>query len=118
MNNGIRVLYFPQGKAHEVATVLGTKDDQLRVLQGMVGGYLEAVPFHRGRAYSVDFFVDEEGRLKQRPPNLILPSGLLLVGDVVVVQHDSEGELMDLSLSIIDEVIEKTMRVPWLRGGS
>ncbi len=54
------------------------KTNSLAELQGLVEGYIEAVPFEKG----ITILVNEEGRLMHLPPNIVSYRGVL-VGTVV-----------------------------------
>lgn len=95
----IRVILLPVGKPPEVKEIPNT----LEAFQRAVGGYIEAVKTTMaGHSYTV--IVNEEGRRKELPPNVVCPNGLL-VGDIVISKGNEEGEF----ISLTDEDVERLM---------
>lgn len=72
-----------------------------QLLREGVGGWLELVP----NKTEFDLFIDEEGKLKQKPYNSLLTKfvqGCLMpddyiVGDGIIAAHDEEGETLGLT---------------------
>lgn len=67
-------------------------DNRLEALQQAVGGYIETLQL----GHNVVLICDEEGKLKGYEPNIELRNDFV-VGDVLFVQHDDEGEFTDIS---------------------
>lgn len=59
-------------------------DNDLETLQGIVGGWIEAVPFG-----DMVVICDEEGRLKGRAPNVKI-AGIEFVGTIVIAGTDGD----------------------------
>lgn len=84
-----------------------TIDGSLDSLQRLVGGYIEHVKF----TDSVGILVDEEGKLKELPPNIFLPSVRdALVGTVVFVGEGDE-EFTDIPETEA-QLIMKAFEIP------
>jgi hypothetical protein len=75
-------------------------DADLESLQRLVGGYIECVSVGKG----VDMFVNEEGLLIDLPLNKVV-SGHTLVGTIVAISCDDEGE----SIGLNDEQLSYAM---------
>ena len=81
-------------------------DNSYKQISDAVGGMIERAVIprikHTGE-YGIDCFVNEEGILKELPPNYRLTDlckecyGGLLVGDAIFVAHDDEGETVGLT---------------------
>lgn len=89
--NAIRMV---PGKAPECVQI----QLELADLQREVGGYIELVSLDA----KVDAYVNSEGLLEGLPFNCVLPTtyapqGVPVVGNVIVVSHDSEGDTVGLS---------------------
>lgn len=84
----IRVLVVRPGEKG----VMEEHSNSLAAQQKLVGGYIENVGFGDG-LYMV---CDEEGKLKDRDPNFLLP-GDMVVGTVFFCRVDSEGECASLT---------------------
>lgn len=76
------------GKSAKVEDI---KND-LETLQGLVGGYIEAVNMGQG----VCLIVNEEGKLNNLPENFSIAHGVI-VGTAVFVAYGKDGEFADLS---------------------
>ena len=76
------------GKSAKVEDI---KND-LETLQGLVGGYIEAVNMGQG----VCLIVNEEGKLNNLPENFPIAHGVI-VGTAVFVAYGKDGEFADLS---------------------
>ncbi len=74
---------------------LSTIKNDLKALQEMVGGYIEAI---YGENYAI--ICDEEGKLKRYAPNMPY-RGDLLVGTIIVVGVKGE-EFSDISITLDD----------------
>ena len=61
-------------------------EDELEEYQQILGGYLETVSF----GYRQVLFCDEEGKLKNKTPNVVIP-GDTIVGTVIVVGTAGEN---------------------------
>lgn len=98
----IRVVHKRPGKLAEIVSIENT----LEALQGLLdGGYLEAVhpPNFMPLGAGIHAYVDEEGKLKNLPPNFAL-SGDVIVGPVIFSKSDAEGEEVGLDESEAAEV--------------
>lgn len=96
----IRMLVKEHGGNPEVKE----KPNTLETYQTLVGGYIEVVrrPFFPGDVIAI---VDEEGVLKNRPANVLLPDGTLLAGTVVFVGGPLEKEdFVSLTQEEVDEL--------------
>lgn len=75
---------------------VSTVNDNYKDLQKIVGGYLESVPLHSSR--KITLLCDEEGKLKNKKPNLyFMNSNDTIVGTVIFVSYNSEGEFKSLT---------------------
>ena len=83
--------------------------DSLSQMQAAVGGYIEVLGLNAG----VSMVLDEEGKLKGRPLNNIavrltqhyavgLRPGDMIVGDVLLIGNDDEGEERDVPTDVVD----------------
>ncbi len=61
-------------------------ENDLTTYQEILGGMMEMVPFEKGQV----LLCNEEGKLKGLEPNLILPSGDIIVGTVIIIGTDGE----------------------------
>lgn len=75
--------------------------------QALVGGAFEASRLSE----NVSLYSHDEGVLIGLPPNFRTETGALFVGTVVVVQHDDEGDVIDLSPQNIALVRAWVLRV-------
>jgi hypothetical protein len=76
----------------------------LKFLQLLVGGgTIEGLSVPDLKAAGIDMFFNEDGRMKEMPPNIQLGNGMMLVGPVVFIGYDAET--MD-SISLTDEQVE------------
>lgn len=78
--------------------------DDLASLQAAVGGYIELVSLDS----KTDAYVNGEGLLEGLPFNCVLPTtynpqGVPVVGSVIVVSHDGEGDTVGLTEQQISE---------------
>lgn len=87
--------------------------DSLPRMQAAVGGYIEVL----GLSAGVSMVFDEEGKLKGRPLNNIairltqhyavgLRPGDMIVGDVLLIGNDDEGEERDVPTDVV-ELLER-----------
>lgn len=84
----IKVVMCPADRAPYVTNISNT----LQNLQKIVGGYIEESRI----APDIVAVFNEEGRLKNLPPNLSFPvEGI--VGDAVIMGVDDEGQEVDLT---------------------
>lgn len=85
---------------------------ELADLQAEVGGYISLVSLDA----KTDAYVDDEGLLKGSPFNCVLPSqyggGVPVVGNVIVVSHDNEGDTTGLSDAQIAKWLPKLAAAP------
>ena len=79
-------------------------EDDLTTYQEILGGMMEMVPFEKGQV----LLCNDEGKLKGLEPNLILPSGEIIVGTAIIVGTDGEE-----FRSLTDEEAEEAML--WLQ---
>ena len=79
-------------------------EDDLTTYQEILGGMMEMVPFEKGQV----LLCNEEGKLKGLAPNLLLPSGEIIVGTAIIVGTDGEE-----FRSLTDEEAEEAML--WLQ---
>ncbi len=76
-------------------------EDDLEVYHQILGGYFEAVEFDKNQI----LLCDEEGKLKDLEPNLLVP-GDVIVGTVIVVGTEGE-EFRSLTPEEIPIVIKQ-----------
>ena len=81
--------------------------NDLKLLQDLVGGYLEAFSIQGGPVNTI-LLCDEEGKLKGKQPNIMIP-GDVIVGTVLFVGSDHRGEFVDCPMSR-DEILAKIRR--------
>lgn len=81
---------------------------QLEWLQKICDGYIETVPFLKLEQRLL-LICNEEGKLREMEANFVY-NGDLIVGPVVVVSFNSEGEMLSLTRSQID-YIRDTLRL-------
>jgi hypothetical protein len=96
----MRVVVKEPGRDPEVREVSG----ELRMLQAIVGGYIEhvaSIPL-----LDVVVYGNEEGRLQGLPYNFTKVDGTVIVGTVVAVRVDEEGADMDLDERTAGHVCE------------
>lgn len=91
----MKVVYKEPGKSAEIITA----EEGLDVLQHLVSGWIECIPFIEG----VCIVVNEEGKLKGMTPNFDYGWDVI-VGPAVFIGDDGE----DFS-SVPDDKIEKVM---------
>lgn len=92
-------------------------DGTYESLRDLIGGYLEALPFTEGSSV----YIDEEGKLKGLPPNLIATSLMRSIGPglwpddsicgtmVIVGNNDVNGEYDGEEHDVPDAVIKQVM---------
>lgn len=88
----IRAVRITPGAEPEVVEI----EDTLEAMQAEVGGFIECL----GLGDRVDAMVNEEGPLHELPFNRLMmtPYGPRpVVGNIIVVAHDREGETVGLS---------------------
>lgn len=92
----IKVVIVAPEKKPEVTKIT----NELSILQGLVGGYIECI-----RQQGYDIIINEEGKLEGLQPNFLIYDGNdYVAGTAVFVGVDyAEGEFKSLS----DEQIEK-----------
>lgn len=103
----MRVMVLPTDGTPEVKEI----DGSLSSLQSLVGGYIELVYLEPlSHSYDIVGLVDEEGKLKNKAPNHNTVAYLgpdMLVGDIVLLRADNDGEfqgLRDEDIRIINEL--------------
>ena len=79
----------------------------LEALQGVVGGYIEAVPVHSGCV----MLCNEEGRLQGLPYNFTLGTNHI-VGDVIFTRQ-SNSEFTDLTEADVEMIQHFFSRTPY-----
>jgi hypothetical protein len=100
--NGVR-------EVRELPT-LADSDDLLPHLQGLVGGYLESFQYVGGERPGTKLCAmgNEDGRRLKLPPNVRMRPGssasVILVGPVIVVGIDQQGDMRGLTDSEIERV--------------
>lgn len=97
----MRIIIKKVGEAPEVSSI--DKQDELKSLQGIVGGYIEAGHITN----DIVLICNEEGKLIGLPHNFHLNNGVEFVGDVCFVRDNHDGEFTDLT----DEDIEKIISI-------
>lgn len=75
-------------------------ENELKTLQGIVGGYIEVVSMGEGIA----LVLNEEGKLVGLPANFGLGRDVI-VGDVLFVAYGNDGEFTDLTDFQIDVIM-------------
>ena len=101
----IKAIHMVPGNAPQVVEI----ESDLKGLQGAVGGYIELVSLDS----KTDAFVNGDGLAMQLPFNCVLPAAwgpTPVVGSVIVVSHDHEGETVGLSEGQIKEWLPKLKR--------
>ena len=68
-------------------------EDELKTYQDIVGGYIEEFR----KVKDVCFFCNEEGKLLNLRPNIMVRGGDLIVGTIFAVKVDDEGEFVSLT---------------------
>lgn len=73
-------------------------DGELKTLQGLVGGYIEAVQID----HTMHMWVDEEGRYKNYLPNLFASTlaKRVIVGTAVIVGTGPDGDDVDCPMEV------------------
>lgn len=94
MNKKIKCLLVKPNEEPEVVEVENT----LKALQGIVNGYIQAVPLSK----TSDLICNEEGKLLGLEPNRPVGDDLIM-GNFIIVGNDGSGEFVSLS----EENIEK-----------
>jgi len=78
--------------------VVGDIDLNLKQLQTFVGGYVENLPdFYKPDGATWDVYMNEEGLLQSLPVNLLVVHKTPILGPVIVLAHDHEGETRSLT---------------------
>lgn len=91
-------------RAGEAATIADFTDDIVEEYQQYVGGYIECIPFPS--LPDIAFVVNDEGKLRNLPANVLLPEYMdVLCGDIVVVgTNTARGEFIGLTPAQISKV--------------
>lgn len=97
----IKVIRIPFDSDPLVVEVAPT----LTALQGLVGGgYIEIVPVSDD---GLELVVDEEGKLKGLPPNIVIFDGAdVVAGDCFLMRHD-KGEPASVTAADVDRYVGK-----------
>jgi hypothetical protein len=105
----VKALFIPVSGPARIEEV---ERNDLRSMQDLVGGYLEAVWLPgAGRAH---LYVNEEGKLNGLPMNVVAntlwhrltgPSGDVLVGDALVLGGTAAGNEADCPQWVVDLVL-------------
>lgn len=101
MATKIRILVYRPGLPGTVEEQL----DDLATQQGLVGGFIESV----GLGDGVFLTCNEEGKLKNLPPNFALP-GDMIVGTAFFCRVDDEGDCVSLTDEDITRIRRKVGR--------
>ena len=110
MKDTIRAVRIEVGQEPEIVFI----EKSLEALQKEVGGLIELVSLDP----KIDAFVNEEGLLQGLPFNRYLPTtyggGRLIpvVGNVIIVSHDAEGDTKGLTEAQAKKLIAKLAEVP------
>lgn len=90
-NNLIRVVVKKPLELAEIVMV----ENSLASFQKIVGGYIESV----GSIFPYPFcmYINEEGKLIELTPNIVLPHGDYVAGTLVVLSTDGEGNNIGLT---------------------
>ncbi len=86
--NEITIVYKAPGQSHEIRKIPNT----LKAMQELVGGYVEHLLLNNG----LDLWFNEEGKLTNLEPNIMIPGGEVIVGSLFVSSSDTRGELIGL----------------------
>jgi len=92
----IEVLVYRVGKPG----VLETINDDLKSLQALVCGYIEAYTLTPG----ITLICNEEGRLRGFKPNREVKGGASIVGDFFVCRKSSSGNMLSLTSKDVEKV--------------
>lgn len=85
-----KIVFKEPGKAAKVMFI----EDILEKLQELVAGFIECVPL----SGDLTLVCNEEGKLLGLKPNVhLLLRGDVVVGNILIVAYDEEGDLRDLS---------------------
>lgn len=104
MNNQIKVLVYPVGKAPLAKKI----DGSLESMQEIVGGSIQYV--HLGSITEIEelndyvMYCNEEGKLLGLPLNLIAPADFV-VGDFFITKLDDDGESVSLTNDDIEKIV-------------
>lgn len=79
---------------NEMAEILEV-EDSLKSFQKLVGGLIESVRSVFPEPFSI--YINEEGKLLELTPNIVLPYGDWVAGTVVVLAHTEDGGNQSLS---------------------
>jgi hypothetical protein len=86
-------------------------EDGLSSLQSEVGGYIALVSLDE----RVDAYVNDEGLLDGLPFNRVLPTPygkVPVVGNIIVVSHDNEGETTGLTDAQVSDWLQRLADAP------
>ena len=107
----MKAIVFPiDGPAREVDQDWSS----LERLQEEVGGFIEGVPM-RALGDNVTAFINEEGKLRGLPVNrnatIAFEGGLLpgdvIVGPMVVLAYDAQGETVEAPLAVRNQLLAR-----------
>ncbi len=103
----IKCLYVPVGKEPEVVFI--EKEKSLEQLQGLMGGYIQCLPFYSPTNEQLDLVCNDEGKLMNLPMNRYLRTSHIdgdkescqiydyLAGDGIIMASNEDGEWVSLS---------------------
>lgn len=94
----MKVLAYRKGKE----PVIEEMEEGLEAMQEFVGGYIEMVPV-TGKLMLV---CNEEGKIMKLPPNLPLPNGDVVHGDIFFIRDNKEGETVDIREKDVKKIRE------------
>lgn len=88
------IVLAPQAEPYElnVASDSDAPKGTYESLKALIGGYLEGIHLGGG----IDGFCHDEGKLIGFPPNVVCPTGALLVGTLVFTRTDNEGDTVSV----------------------
>jgi hypothetical protein len=108
----LAVVIPTDGEAYRLE-ITSDERKELRILQELVGGFLELVPYEGDAC----IFCNEEGKLQGLPKNrraqhVVSPPGDYLVGNIVVLgPEDDDGETTSLSEEEVDALLHDCNRI-------
>ncbi len=110
----IDILFIPVGKPAEKRTI----NNDLKTMQGLVEGYIEALQWGRKGLY---LYFNEEGRFRDMAPNIpvigMMPN---ILGNAFLARIDKNGNSISVTQEDIDlyyKHIEKARRIVGLVSG-
>jgi hypothetical protein len=104
----IRCLFIPVGETPREIFI--NKDNSLKELQGIVGGYIEALPLQsKDDSQMIDLICNEEGKILNLPVNRYIRESIYsgdekdidvldyIAGNCVIIAANEEGEWVSVS---------------------